>query len=347
MKILIADDDDISLELLANTLENAGYEVITATNGAEAYDLVRAGAARLVISDWEMPEMTGPELCRAIRRENTDGYVYVMLLTSHSHPDDIVKGLEAGADDFIVKPFNLNELLVRIRAGIRVLSLENREMAIFTLAKLAESRDSETGMHLERVQRYSRLLAIQMAGMPKYADVIDGEMIRLIYQTSPLHDIGKVGIPDCVLCKPGRLSDEEFEIMKQHTLIGADTLNAALLQYPDARFLEVARNIAATHHERWDGRGYPYGLAGEEIPICGRIVALADVYDALTSKRCYKEAFTHHVARSILLKDSGLHFDPDVVDAFLGVEQEFIEINRRLSEDQSHPMPRFEPAFAK
>jgi putative two-component system response regulator len=156
----------------------------------------------------------------------------------------------------------------------------------------------------------------------------------MIFLTSPLHDIGKVGIPDSVLLKPGRLSDREFSMMKQHTLIGAETLSAALRQHPDAGFLRMARDIALTHHERWDGTGYPQGLAGEAIPLCGRIVALADVYDALTTKRVYKESFTHDVARSIILDESGTHFDPDVVEAFLATEEAFLEIHKSFADSR-------------
>jgi putative two-component system response regulator len=165
-------------------------------------------------------------------------------------------------------------------------------------------------------------------------------LIRLIFLTSPLHDIGKVGIPDAVLRKPGRLNAAEFEIMKTHTTLGAETLDAALARFPEARFLHVARNIAAAHHERWDGSGYPLGIAGEQIPLCARVVALADVYDALTTRRCYKEAYSHLVARSIIETDSGKHFDPRVVAAFLAAEEEFLAIQRRFSDrHESPPLP--------
>ena len=157
---------------------------------------------------------------------------------------------------------------------------------------------------------------------------------QLIYLTSPLHDIGKVGVPDAVLLKPGRLSNDEFEIMKTHAALGAETLDAALKRYPSARFLKIARDIAATHHERWDGTGYPAGLSGSQIPLCGRIVSLADVYDALASKRSYKNAFSHQVARSIILEGSNTHFDPDVVDAFLQIEHEFLSIRERFSGEE-------------
>jgi putative two-component system response regulator len=240
--------------------------------------------------------------------------------------------MSAGADDFVAKPYHAAELVARLRAGERVLALETREMAIFALAKLVESRDEDTGNHLERVQHYSRALAQELAKKPAFQGAIDAEFIRLIHLTSPLHDIGKVGIPDSILLAPGRLNDAEFAIMKTHTTLGAKTLDVALRRYPGARFLQFARDIAASHHERYDGTGYPLGLAGEEIPLCARTVALADVYDALTSKRVYKPALDHVVARSIVVKGSGSQFDPAIVQAFLAAEQEFIAIRERFSE---------------
>ncbi len=190
----------------------------------------------------------------------------------------------------------------------------------------------ETGAHLERVQNYCRVLAQQLAHAAKYQGQISDQFIQLVYQTSPLHDIGKVGIPNVVLLKPGRLNPAEFEIMKTHTLIGAHTLDAALRKFPGAKFLEMARDIAATHHERFDGTGYPNGLAGENIPLAGRIVAVADVYDALTSKRVYKAAFSHEEAMATISSDAGTHFDPDVVAAFRRAEPQFISVRQRFAE---------------
>jgi putative two-component system response regulator len=200
------------------------------------------------------------------------------------------------------------------------------------MARLAESRDPETGGHLERVMNYSRILAQQLPSMGHYVDEIDAQFARLVYGTSPLHDIGKVGIPDSVLLKPGRLSDREFEIMKEHTTIGAQTLDAAVRRFPQAQYLRMARDIAATHHERWDGTGYPAKLAGRAIPLCGRIVALADVYDALTSKRVYKSAFSHEIAKDNLVKESGTHFDPALVEAFLAAEPAFVAVREQFRE---------------
>jgi putative two-component system response regulator len=331
MRILIVDDDVMSLQMLRHALTDSGHEVVTAANGREALAILRGGSCRVVISDWEMPEMTGVELCRAIRAQALAGYIYVILLSARGHKD-VVEGLSAGADDFMSKPFNPAELSARVRIGERVLSLETRDVTIFAMAKLAESRDPETGAHLERVCNYSRVMAQYLSAQPRFAKEVDAAYVQLIFLTSPLHDIGKVAIPDCVLLKPGRLSDREFAIMKEHTLLGAKTLDAALKQHPEAKFLLMAKEIAATHHERYDGTGYPNQLSGARIPLCGRIVALADVYDALTSKRVYKGAFTHHVARSIILGDKGTHFDPDMVDAFMACEEQFIEIAGRFAD---------------
>jgi putative two-component system response regulator len=336
MRVLVVDDNEIAVEMLHGTLTAAGYQVQCASNGRQAIEILRGdNACRLVISDWEMPEMDGLELCRAIRSGALHSYIYAILLTAHDQTEEKVAGLAAGADDFIAKPFNPAELLARVRTGERVLSLETRDVAIFAMAKLAESRDPESGAHLDRVRSYCRILAQHLAGVEAFKDEVNAEFIRLIYQTSPLHDIGKVGIPDSVLLKPGRLSDREFEIMKTHAQIGAQTLEAAIEQFPGIKFLEMARDIAATHHERVDGTGYPRGLRGNEIPLCGRIVALADVYDALTSKRIYKNAFAHDVARAIILQDSGTQFDPIIIDAFCKTEPQFIAIRDRFCETRA------------
>ncbi|MDX1962961.1 MAG: response regulator [Pirellulales bacterium] len=326
MKLLIADDDEITCELLQNSLRGQAYELRHARGKAEVLRELENQDCRVVIADWDFPGMNGLDLVREIRSGNFPGYIYVILITSREGGAEMVAGLDAGADDFIRKPLDPAELLVRIRAGERVLALETRDVAIFALARLAESRDPETGTHLERVRDYCRILAEYLGRLPTYAAEIDAEYIRLIYATSPLHDIGKVGVPDRILLKPGHLNDREYEIMKSHVELGAETLEAALGQFPHAKFLCMARDIAMTHHERFDGTGYPQGLKGEEIPLCGRIVALADVYDALTSKRVYKSAYSHEVAKSIILEGTGSHFDPDVVEAFLQSEEKFLAV---------------------
>lgn len=332
MHVLAVDDSDIALRCLEKTLVQAGHTVDKASDGHEALERIREHPYRVIISDWDMPGMDGLTLCRKVR-ESTTNYVYIILVTSHNRAADTITGLTAGADEFLSKPFNPAELLVRMRVAERLLAMETRDVVLFALAKLAESRDTETGQHVERVREYARLLAQQMSTQPKFGDSIGDLFIRLIYETSPLHDIGKVGIPDSVLQKPGKLTEQEFEIMQRHTLIGKETLDAALQNHPEAKFLRFARDIVACHHERYDGTGYPSGLAGEDIPLCARIVALADVYDALTSKRVYKEAFSHQTTRQIILEESGRHFDPDVVDAFLAVEQEMLEVCNHFGDE--------------
>ncbi len=333
MKTLIVDDDPISLDLLENALNELGHEVIKAESATAALEVLGGSDIRFVISDWEMPGMSGLELCQLIREKEFGGYVYIVLLTSHRGREAMIQGMNAGADDFLEKPFDPAELAVRVRAGERIVGLETRDLAIFALARLAESRDPETGAHLDRVRSYCQILAERLRQRDDFPDQIDTNFIRLIYLTSPLHDIGKVAVPDFVLLKPGQLSDAEFAIMKTHTTVGAETLNDALRAYPNVAFLEMARDIALTHHERYDGTGYPNGLAGDAIPLVGRIVAVADVYDALTSKRVYKDAYTHDVARSLLIEGSGKHFDARIVNAFLDEEETFKEIRFQLHRD--------------
>lgn len=335
MQVLVAEDDAVTSLMLQYCLEQYGYRVTAVDNGRDALNLVRTGEFQLVISDWSMPKMTGAELCREIRKRPSSSYTYIILLTTQGGTKNVVEGLEAGADDFIAKPFEPEELRVRLRVGERLLSLESRDITIFTLAKLAESRDPETGAHLDRIREYCQVLCEHLVNHGPYVGQVDGDYVRLVYLTSPLHDIGKVGIPDSVLLKPGVLTPEEFAIMKQHTIIGGETLNAALKSRPDVEYLRMARDIALSHHEKYDGSGYPYGLKRDEIPLCGRIVALADVYDALTTKRVYKEAFSHEKARSIIFEGAGKHFDPAIVEAFVQNEDKFISIRQRLSDTDS------------
>jgi putative two-component system response regulator len=332
MRVLIAEDDIVTVLMLQHCLEQFGYDVTVVDNGLEALDLIRTGQFRLVISDWDMPKMSGLEVCREIRRRQSSGYTYVILLTSHEGTRRIIEGLDAGADDFISKPFDPHELLVRLNAGERILSLESRDVTIFTFAKLAESRDKDTGAHLERIREYSRILSAHLENHGPYVGQIDGDFVQLVYLTSPLHDIGKVAVPDAVLLKPGPLTPDEFEVMKRHASVGWETLDAVLRAHPEAKFLRMARDIAGSHHEKFDGSGYPLGRKGDDIPLCGRIVALADVYDALTTKRVYKPAFSHDKARNIIIAASGTQFDPAIVDAFLANEDEFSTVRQNFAD---------------
>jgi putative two-component system response regulator len=338
MRILVVDDDDISVELITHALEQAGHEVVAARNGEKAASILFSRSFRMVITDWMMPGMNGLELCKWIRSRNFRQYVFIIMLTQRNDTADIIEGLEAGADEFLQKPIDPTELGLRVKIGERILSAEYHQVAVFALAKLAESRDPETGLHLDRIMEYSRILAVALSRHKKFAAILSCEDIENIYFTSILHDIGKVGIPDAILLKPGPLDAAEFETMKAHTIIGGKTLGQALAQYPEAPFLEVARNIAFWHHEKYDGTGYPHGLSGDDIPLCARIVALADVYDALTSKRPYKKAFSHEAAREIIVEKSGGHFDPDVVDAFKEADAAFADVSTRLAAE-----PKIDP----
>jgi putative two-component system response regulator len=327
MKILVADDELVSRKKIDRLIQNLGYETLVAEDGKDAWDIWRSERPRIVITDWMMPEIDGPELCKKIRKTEGSQYTYIIMVTSKTDVHDLVTGMDAGADDFISKPFVKEELAVRIRAGERILEFVTRDIVIFSMAKLAESRDSETGNHLERVRFYSKILAEEIAARLPY---LDNLFIDNIFLTSPLHDIGKIGIPDYILLKPGRLDDKEFGIMKTHTHIGFDTLSHALRRYPKADYLKMSAEIARSHHEKFDGTGYPDGLKGEKIPLSARIVSLSDVYDALVSKRVYKNAYSHDMSKSIILNDSGTHFDPMVVDAFLTCEEKFIDISERF-----------------
>jgi putative two-component system response regulator len=336
---ILAVADDSSLETIREVLARKGHEVVTARSGDEATSVLFRSPVRMVIADSESPGMSGFELCRWIRSHGFYSYVFIIMLMRRNGSIDAIEGLQAGADEFLPKPLDPTELDLRVTMGARILSSEYHQIAIFTLAKLAESRDPETGLHLDRIREYSKLLGINLTKQKKFADILPYSDIEIIYHTSVLHDIGKVGIPDTILLKPGTLDKAEFEIMKTHTIIGGKTLGQALAQYPDAQFLEVARNIAFWHHERYDGSGYPHGLSGEDIPLCARIVALADVYDALTSKRPYKKAYPHEAAREIILEKRGRHFDPDIVDCFFETDTAFAEISTRLASMDSRDTP--------
>lgn len=332
MKILIVDDEVVSLTKMDRLLQRLGYETLVARDGAEGWKIWKEERVRIVITDWMMPGIDGLELCSRIKDAEGSRYTYVIMVTQKEDTHDMVTAMDAGADDFITKPYVRAELAVRIRAGERVLSLESRDVVIFSLAKLAESRDPETGNHLERIRFYSKELAEAIGRSGSSTQEIDRLFIDNIFLTSPLHDIGKVGIPDAILLKPGKFNNEEFEIMKTHSRIGFETINEAYKKYPKADYLKMSAEIALSHHEKFNGTGYPDGLAGNDIPLAARIVALSDVYDALVNKRVYKDGFTHDMAKSIIIKDKGTHFDPMAVDAFLSREERFIEIFKQFDD---------------
>ena len=355
--VLVVDDSRAVRAFVRKLLERAGYAVIEANDGITGLEIIATRKPDVVLLDIEMPNKTGLEVLDEL--DVTNRLFSVILFTTLSSLDDIVDGLERGADDYIVKPFQEAEFLARMTAAIRIAhnkrllfearmtaertieqlhqmqsilsdqklveqkireTSEAQSATIFAMAKLAESRDEDTGGHLERVREYCRQLAEYLCRHSPYTEHITAKFIECIHHAAPLHDIGKVGIPDYILQKPGKLTSEEFEKMKSHTAIGADTLQLVFNNYSGNMFIGMGIEIALYHHERWDGSGYPDGLAGKNIPLSARIMALADVYDALRSDRCYQKGLTHDQARNIILEGDGKHFDPEVVIAFLRIE---------------------------
>lgn len=235
-------------------------------------------------------------------------------------------------DEFGLIAHNTNSTIDSLEQRTRELNL-TRDVSILALASLAETRDNETGAHIIRTQYYVKALAEDLKDHPDFCQYLCHETIQLLFKSAPLHDVGKVGIPDAILLKPGKLTDEEFDVMKRHPRIGADALKEAEGRMGSNSFLRLAREISLTHHEKWNGSGYPAGLSGDQIPVSGRLMALADVYDALISKRVYKPAFSHEKARGIILEGSGSHFDPRVVEAFLRCEDQFTAIAVRHSDE--------------
>jgi len=347
-KILVADDDDINRKLLITFMKSLGYNVSEAKTGSKALSKIIKEKPDVIILDINMPEMDGFEILKITKSNPETRMIPVIIITGTADDQYYIKAIELGADDFLSKPFNIYLLKARLHSLVSMKMLYNinlkyqrklkdsnfellnqliktQEVTIVALAKLAEFRDPETGEHLERIREYSRILAEEITKIGKYKKYINEKYITNIYKSAPLHDIGKVGIPDSILLKPGKLTREEFEIMKKHSIIGGDAISSALRQTGiKTSFLDMAKVIAYYHHERWDGKGYPFCLKGEDIPLSARVISLADVYDALTSKRVYKDAFDHRTAKKIIISEAGRQFDPDIVDAFLKREKDFV-----------------------
>lgn len=344
-RIIAVDDDAGVLGVLKQMLEFSGNNVTVFTSGAEALETVKFEPPDLILLDIAMPKMNGLEFCQYLKEDPKLADIPVIFLSGLHATKDKICGFRAGGVDYITKPFQPEEVRARVETHLKLSALrhkleyqklvemkarevsEAQQATIFTLAKLAELRDDDTGAHLERVRIYCELLAQQLGAVSPYADHITTEFIDCIQHASPLHDIGKVAIPDCVLLKPGKLTAEEFEIMKSHAVIGAENMQAVFNRYADNPFIGMGIEIALYHHERWDGSGYPDGLIGRNIPLSARIMAVADCYDALRSNRCYRKGFDHEKVKSILLDESGSHFDPEVIKAFIALEGRFNHIN--------------------
>lgn len=336
--ILIVDDTIENLNVLAGMLKTKGYIVRPVPSGKLALLAARNKKPDIILLDINMPIMDGYEVCSILKADPALKDVPVIFISALSDLEDKSKAFEAGGVDYITKPFKLEEVNMRVETHIKLYmltshlqSLVNDQVEeltkshfsiIVALAKLAQSRDDSTGTHLDRIRSYCRILAHKMSTIEKFADFMTPDMIEIISEASALHDIGKVGIPDSVLLKPGKLTAEEFEVIKGHSLIGAQTLNEVAIHDKNNAFIDIGVQIARSHHERWDGTGYPDGLKGEDIPIAARIMAVVDVYDALKSKRCYKNEFPHDECVKIINEGKGSHFDPDMVDIFNSVSAE-------------------------
>ncbi len=353
--VLIIDDSPANLSLLGSLL-NKLYTVKAVNHGSKAFKVVDEEQPDLILLDIVMPDIDGYEVCRQLKANRFTQHIPIIFLTSKTEIEHEELGMSLGAVDFITRPINPAILLSRVRAhyldafNARTLRVNNqyleyevskraRELAalqqatILALAALAEVRDADTGKHLRRTQNYVRVLGTQLRSHPRFAHFLAGDRVDILFKCAPLHDIGKVGIPDRILLKPGRFEPHEFEVMKTHPKLGRDALaQAQEVTGESIEFLEIAKQIVYSHHEKWDGSGYPQGLAGEAIPIPARLMALADVYDALISRRVYKAGMNHSQAMQIIEEGKGTHFDPDVVEAFLATQAEFQAIAVRFAD---------------
>ncbi|HED34230.1 MAG TPA: response regulator [Gammaproteobacteria bacterium] len=340
--ILIVDDAPKNIQVVANILGDKRYDISYATNGRQALGLIEENKFDMVLLDVMMPEMDGYEVCREIKKNSFQNDMPVIFITAKTDKESLVEGFDSGGQDYITKPFNASELMVRVEthlklkdfedsqqvvidnalAELKILNkeiIETQKEVIFTMGSIGETRSKETGQHVKRVAEYSRLFML-LSGLDRYeAD--------LVAMASPMHDIGKVGIPDSILNKKGRLTEDEFEIMKTHAVLGYD-----MLKHSDRPIMRTAAIIALEHHEKWDGTGYPKGLEGKNIDLYSRITALADVFDALGSDRCYKKAWDDDRIFDLLKEQSGKHFDPELVRMFFDNIDDFFEIRSQYKD---------------
>jgi len=348
--ILIVDDQPSNLQVLGKRLQIENYSIMAAMNGKIALEMVDEHKPDLILLDIMMPEMSGFEVCERLKKNPETQSIPVIFLTAKTAPEDIVKGFNLGAVDYVSKPFNYAELLSRINTHTELKRLQNNlELAVADrtkklydaldelklihnqlrgahyetikrLARAADFRDNETGMHILRMSHYAHILGKGMG--------MNDDECEQLKHASAVHDIGKIGIPDGILLKPGKLDKEEFEIMKTHSAIGAQ-----LLAGIDSDLCNLAEKIALTHHEKWNGKGYPNGISGTDIPLEGRIAAVSDVFDALTSVRPYKKAWPVDDAFQLLILEKGQHFDPEIVDLFLQNKNRVLDIKNQYGDN--------------
>jgi len=354
--ILVVDDTPDNLSLMAGLLKDR-YKVQLANNGERALKLVQGGKPPdLILLDIMMPVLSGYDVCKLLKDDPATRHIPIIFLTAMTATEDETKGLQMGAADFITKPVNPPVVMARVASQLQVkaaadflkdqnayleseVTRRGRELSaiqdvtILAMASLAETRDNDTGNHIRRTQNYLALLANYLKNHDRFRSYLTDRTIDMLFKSAPLHDIGKVGIPDRILLKPGRFEPEEFEIMKTHCRLGRDAIQHAEDQLGlEVEFLKCAKEIAYSHQEKWDGSGYPEGLKGDDIPVSARMMAVADVYDALISRRVYKEGMPHAKAVSIIADGKGTHFDPDMVDAFLALADQFNEVAQRFGD---------------
>ena len=343
--VLIVDDTEANVDILIESLGD-NYVVSVAMDGESALENVETEVPDIILLDIMMPGMDGYEVCRRIKENKATAEIPIIFLTAMTDIYSKSKGFKLGAVDYITKPFEILEVKARVHTHLSLklakyeLSRQNQiidekviermkeinliqEATIEAMACLAEYRDPETGGHIKRTKSYVKILSEELSKSPNFKDILDDETIEHLYKSAPLHDIGKIGIKDDILLKNGELTNEEFNEMKKHTILGYDSLVRVSKVFGNNSFFKCAIELARSHQEKWDGTGYPDGLMGKEIPLSGRIMAVADVYDALISERLYKSAFPHEKVVQIIVEGRGQHFDPEIVDAFINVQEEF------------------------
>jgi putative two-component system response regulator len=332
--IFVVDDSDTTLTMVERALENH-YRVMTIESAQKMFLLLKKVIPDLILLDIEMPEMDGFTALEKLKADISFSHIPVMFLTGNTDPSIEVTGFEIGAIDFVKKPFSAAVLLNRVRTHLdidgiiheRTLQLVHLQNSVVTvLANMVENRDRETGDHIERTSTYIKLLIDGMKPNGVYSDELKDWDVEKIIASARMHDLGKISISDSIINKPSRLTDEEFEIMKSHTIIGEKIIDEIIAQNGEVDFLTYAKLFAGFHHERWDGKGYPYGVRELDIPLQGRIMAIADVYDALVSERPYKKPFMHDEAVKIIMESAGMQFDPKIAEIFYELKDKFAEV---------------------
>lgn len=322
--LLLVDDEPVNLRVLKQLLGN-DYQLVFAKNGEEALKLAESRLPNLILLDVMMPGLTGFEVCRQLKQKKQTRAIPIIFVTALNDEHDEAEGFEAGAVDYIIKPISSAIVKARVKTHLSLVQadelLDSRLQVVQRLGRAAEYKDNETGMHVMRMSHYAKELALAYG--------LTEQQSEILLHAAPMHDIGKIGIADSIMLKPGKLTEEEFTTMKQHPEIGAEIIGDC----GDSLLLKVAKSVSLTHHEKWDGSGYPNGLAGKGIPIEGRICALADVFDALTSKRPYKEAWNVEDTITFLQGQKGKHFEPKLVDLLIAILPKILEIKMTFKDE--------------